>query len=403
MTEIMAPPSVLDSQSDPLIFFEAPPIQTYSSFRVIGDRLALPEKLSELPEWLRVPLGRYLRLKQRNWPAKTVQRSTRQLFNRLSKMVDFFIQNYAWISWDQVSTRWLEDYIDAKLRENLASTTINWDLIAFRTLCIFLLDEGYNIPKSMIKLRLLDEPRRLPRPLSDEQVRRLEEHLLSARSQAKTDLQKELRVRDLACFYLLWHCGLRISEVCSMRVDELDLEGRKLFIRNSKEGKDRVVYMSDTVAMSLRMQLKSRCYQNSPFLFPTRNGFLSTRGLQRRLVKRGRECNVPVTAQRLRHTFASQMLASGMPVTSLQRYLGHEDLDTTMLYAEVADPLLQKDYYQGVSAIDPASSCLAQSGTQQSFRRKMEQLVGELKTPNLAPERKQEIAEQMQLLLDQIS
>jgi hypothetical protein len=41
------------------------------------------------------------------------------------------------------------------------------------------------------------------------------------------------------------------------------------------------------------------------------------------------------------------MLATGMPVTSLQRYLGHEDLDTTMLYAKVADPLLQKDYYQG--------------------------------------------------------
>ncbi len=50
------------------------------------------------------------------------------------------------------------------------------------------------------------------------------------------------------------------------------------------------------------------------------------------------------SAQRLRHTFASQMLASGMPVTSLQRYLGHEHLDTTMLYAEVSDPLLQQDY-----------------------------------------------------------
>ena len=96
------------------------------------------------------------------------------------------------------------------------------------------------------------------------------------------------------------------------------------------------------------------------------------------------------------------MLATGMPVTSLQRYLGHEDLDTTMLYAEVADPLLQKDYYQGVAALDPASSRLAPTGTQQSFRRKMEQLVGELKTPYLAAERKQEIAEQMQLLLDQV-
>jgi hypothetical protein len=95
------------------------------------------------------------------------------------------------------------------------------------------------------------------------------------------------------------------------------------------------------------------------------------------------------------------MLSSGMPVTSLQRYLGHEDLDTTMLYAEVADPLLQKDYYHGISAFDPASSRLAQPGTPQSFRRKMEPLIKELQTPDLASERKQEILEQMQLLLEQ--
>jgi hypothetical protein len=96
------------------------------------------------------------------------------------------------------------------------------------------------------------------------------------------------------------------------------------------------------------------------------------------------------------------MLVTGMPVTPLQRYLGHEDLDTTMLYVEVADPLLQKDYYQGVSVLDPASSHLAQPGTLQSLRSKMEQSVGELKTPALAPERKQEIADEMQLLLDQV-
>jgi site-specific recombinase XerD len=402
MPEIIAPISIPVSQSEPCLILKPLPAQIYSSFQSTRDRLALPEKLSVLPEWLRIPLERYLRLKQRNWPAKTVQRSTRQLFNRLSRMIDFFIQNYGWTSWEQLSTRWLEDYIDAKLRENLAPTTINWDLIAFRGVCLFLLDEGYNIPKSMTKMSLLDEPRRLPRPLSDDQVRRLEGYLLSARSKARTDLQKDLAVRDLACFYLLWHCGLRISEVCSLRVDELDLEGRKLFVRNSKEGKDRVVYLSDTAAMSLRGQLESRSDQSSPHLFPTQHGVLSPRGLQRRLVKRGRACSVSVTAQRLRHTFASQMLATGMPVTSLQRYLGHEDLDTTMLYAEVADPLLQKDYYQGISALDPASSHLVQPGPQPSFRMKMHQLVGELKTSDLASERKQELAEQIQLLLDQI-
>jgi hypothetical protein len=49
------------------------------------------------------------------------------------------------------------------------------------------------------------------------------------------------------------------------------------------------------------------------------------------------------------------MLTAGMPVSSLQRYLGHEHLDTTMIYAEVSDPLLKHDYYQGIAALDPGS------------------------------------------------
>ena len=138
-----------------------------------ADILAMPESLNEVPEWLRTPLRRFLRLKQRNWPAKTVQRSTRQLFSRLNHMISFFIQHYEWSEWQQFSPRWLEDYIDARLREGIAPGTINWDLIYFRALCKFLIEEGSDVPESILKLKELDTPRRLPRPLSAELVRRL--------------------------------------------------------------------------------------------------------------------------------------------------------------------------------------------------------------------------------------
>jgi len=69
-----------------------------------------------------------------------------------------------------------------------------------------------------------------------------------------------------------------------------------------------------------------------------------------------------MTAQRLRHTFASQMLAAGMPVTSLQHYLGHEHIDTTMIYAEVSDPFLIQDYYLGIKTLDPSSENLSIRG-----------------------------------------
>lgn len=359
------------------------------------DILAMPERLNEVPEWLRTPLHRFLRLKQRNWPAKNLRQRTRNLFNRLNHMISFFIQHYEWIEWQQLSVRWVEDYIDNKLREGKAANTINWDLIYFRALCHFLVEEGFDVPQSILKLKILDTPRRLPHPLSLEQVHRVECCIQSAITEAINDRKQQLAIRDLACFYLLWHCGLRINEVCLLLVKDVDLESRKLFIRNSKERKDRIVYISDTVAMALQQHLAIRHAQTAGYLFASRSGFMTPRCLQRRLVGYGKQCDVSVNARCLRHTFASQMLAASMPVTSLQRYMGHEHLDTTMIYAEVSDPMLQQDYYQGITAMDPTSANLLVSN-QETFR----QLIQELKTPGLDQTRHDEILDQMQVLLE---
>ena len=263
------------------------------------DILAMPERLNEVPEWLRTPLRRFLRLKQRNWPAKTVQRSTRQLFSRLNHMTTFFIQHYEWSGWQQLASHWLEDYIDARLCEGIAPGTINWDLIYFRALCQFLVEEGYDVPKAILKLKVLDTPRRLPRPLSGEQVRRLERCIQAAITDAKNDSKLKLAVRDLACFYLLWHCGLRVSEVCSLRLNDIDMEARKLFIRNSKERKDRIAYMSDTATMALQQHLAIRSNKDAMHVFAIQHRAITSRNLQRRLALYSQQCGIPVTAQRL--------------------------------------------------------------------------------------------------------
>jgi hypothetical protein len=85
------------------------------------------------------------------------------------------------------------------------------------------------------------------------------------------------------------------------------------------------------------------------------------------------------------------MLTAGMPVSSLQRYLGHEHLDTTMVYAEVSDPLLRQDYYQGIAALDPTSENLPMNGLELSQQDTLRQLVNELKTPGLEPTHRDEI------------
>jgi hypothetical protein len=157
--------------------------------------------------------------------------------------------------------------------------------------------------------------------------------------------------------------------------------------------------MSDTAALAVQQYLAIRPIQDPVHLFTTQHGVLHPRSLQRRLVYYRKKCGVPVTAQRLRHTFASQMLTAGMPVSSLQRYLGHEHLDTTMIYAEVSDPLLRHDYYQGIATLDPSSKNLPTNGLASSHQDTLRKLVKELKTPGLDPARRDEILDQMQRLL----
>ena len=164
-----------------------------------------------------------------------------------------------------------------------------------------------------------------------------------------------------------------------------------MFIHNSKERKDRIAYMSDTAVLAVQQHLAIRPNPDAVYLFSTQHGALHPRSLQRRLVHYSRQCGVPVTAQRLRHTFASQMLTAGMPVSSLQRYLGHEHLDTTMIYAEVSDPLLRQDYYQGIATVDPGSEKFTMSGLGPTQQHTLRQLVEELKTQGLEQSRRDEI------------
>jgi site-specific recombinase XerD len=365
----------------------------------INDLLAIPEIVNQLPGWVQEPLRRFVRLKQRNWPAKTVKRSTSLVCRHLVAMIQFLNEEGGCGSWTDWSVRLIEAYIDDKLRYGWAPATVNLDLSLFRTFCWFAIDEGYPVPQILTRIKRLDTPVRLPRPLSNEQVERLEACIQEAISQAEREFHRKVAIRDLACFYLLWHCGLRVSEVSGLLVSDVDLSGRKLFVQHSKERKDRMLYISQTTTEALRKHLSNRRRPDSPYLFAGRRGPLTARNIRDRLCMYGERCDVPVTPHRLRHTFASQMLAAGMSILSLQRYLGHEDLNTTLIYAEVSDPMLQKDYYRGAATFDPASAALARRVMDLSQRDELRHLIAELKYPELEPTRRKEILEQMESIL----
>lgn len=341
-------------------------------------RLALPAELKTLPKWFGEPLERFLRTKQRNWPAKTVKRSTHQLFARMRYIGEYFMHKFGWRNWTELSVRWLDDFIDLGLQRGLSPNTINWDLIHFCQFCHFLAEEGLAIPKAILRAKKLDVPKRLPRPLPGNDVFVLEKCILEALSGEQRWHRDVKAIRDLAWFYLLWHCGLRVSEVCELTLQDLDLEHGKVFVSNSKERKDRVIYMSQTTLEALRTYLDFSSDRTTSYVFEIRGRTMTVRALQRSLKLYGKRCGVSVSPHRLRHTFASQMLNAGMPVTSLQRYLGHENLDTTMGYAGVSDPLLQKEYNQAIRKMDPLWQLDEYEAKLQMAQQRMQSLTASL-------------------------
>ena len=366
----------------------------------LSNILAIPDRVNQLSEWVREPFCRFVRLRQRNWPAKRVKRHTGQLCGRMVSMIQDLNEKGGCQDWTDWSVRLIEAYIDDKLRLGWTAATINVDLYQFRSFCRFAIDEGYPVPPILVRVKVLDKPKRLPRPLSNEQVLCLEAGIKEAISQAENEFHRTVAIRDLACFYLLWHCGMRISEVRELLVRDVDLSGRKLFIEHSKEGKDRMIYISETAAAALGEHLANRRHPDSPYVFTGRHGPLDLRSITHRFQGYAKRFDIPVTAHRLRHTFASQMLAAGMSITSLQRYMGHEELDTTLIYAEVSDPMLQKDYYRGAATFDPASAELARRFLDLSPKDELRQLIAELRCPQLEPRQRMEILEQMESILD---
>ena len=104
--------------------------------RPSDDILAIPDRVNHLPAWVREPFRRFIRLRQRNWPAKRVKQHTSHQCRLMVPMILHLNERGSCQDWTDWSVRLIEAYIDDKLREGKAAATINWHLYVFRAFCI---------------------------------------------------------------------------------------------------------------------------------------------------------------------------------------------------------------------------------------------------------------------------
>ncbi len=171
------------------------------------------------------------------------------------------------------------------------------------------------------------QPKRLPRTLPPEQTQALMQH---------TDRSSE--IRDLALLAVMYGGGLRVSEVVGLNLEDVDLNQLELRVFG-KGRKERIVPLPEGAVQYLQGYLAERIsHDEEQAVFLNRRGSrLSVRSVQRMLKDRALQtgADVSITPHRLRHSFATHLLAGGVDLRAIQELLGHASLATTERYTHL--------------------------------------------------------------------
>ena len=231
--------------------------------------------------------------------------------------------------------------------DELSKTTQNYHLIALRSLLKFCARRG--IPAMAAdKVELARVQRPQVTFLTGDELEQLA---------AKPDLTKPAGLRDRAIIELLFSSGLRVSELVNLDRGHIN-SARGEFMVRGKGGKDRPVFVSPDAAAWVEKYLAAR-QDNIPALFVSYSGNqkadmsgnfrrLNARSIQRMISRYAKLAGIikHVSPHTLRHSFATDLLANGADLRSVQAMLGHSNVSTTQIYTHVTDPQLKKIHQQ---------------------------------------------------------
>ena len=224
--------------------------------------------------------------------------------------------------------------LDLKLKD----TSIRRKIITLKNFYDYLLiSEVIGVsPFAKLKFRFKQE-RKLPKTLSVSEVVKLLNCFNVVINNLSPFTQKEL-IRDAALMDLLISTGIRIGEAAAITLDDIVIPERTLLI-HGKGRKQRLIYISSPITWNrLYTLIKERRNANDNHLFVNRYGHPITiygiENIYKKYAKKA-QINPKSTPHYLRHTFATNLLANGADLRSVQEILGHASIATTQIYTEV--------------------------------------------------------------------
>jgi integrase/recombinase XerC len=262
--------------------------------------------------------------------------------NYTSDLLEFFdfVTGQGVESLKDVNKQTLRAYIAHLMEQGKAKSSIARKLSAIRSFYRYLMREEV-ISASPVATTVSPKlDKRLPSFLTVDEAKRLVE---------SPDISQPQGQRDRALLELLYASGLRVSELVSMNVEQINLATNEIRVWG-KGSKERVVLIGTPAANALSVYMSDGrpCLlgtkKNNALFVNRYGGRLAARRVQKILQKYARTINKKVHPHVLRHTFATHLLDGGADLKVVQELLGHADLSSTQVYTHVTQSRARRIY-----------------------------------------------------------
>lgn len=235
----------------------------------------------------------------------------------------------------------LENYIK-KLHEKYKPKSVKRKIASIKAFFHYLEYRNIIIQNPFNKIQIhFREPVILPKTIPLYIVETFLSTIYSQRSNAKTDYQKRNAIRDAAVAELLFSTGIRISELCNLKNNDVNLIDGIILIYG-KGSKERLLQIGNSSVLDILMEYKNNFYQEilqCDHFFTSQSGKpLSDQSVRRMINKYSSIASIDlhITPHMFRHTFATSLLEADVDIRYIQEMLGHSSINITEIYTHVA-------------------------------------------------------------------
>lgn len=263
---------------------------------------------------------------------KNTSENTEMSYRRDLYKVQVFMENRGLSDVKDISGEDMGAYVESMKEQNFAAATISRNIASLKAFYSYLMKEGIVEKDVTEDLKAPKIEKKIPEILTMDEVIRL-------LNQPKGDSPKE--IRDKAMLELLYATGIRVSELISLKLSDVNLKMSYILCRDSH--KERIIPFGREAKSALikyldRIREEMIGNNDSDMLFCNCSGQTMSRQGFWKLIKyyaKKADIKSEITPHTLRHSFAAHLVENGADLRSVQEMLGHSDISTTQIYANM--------------------------------------------------------------------